>query len=276
VSYDLQDLFPDTNFNAAKDLQSIDFDFAEFLDNSHLPTTTGEHDVFAAQSDSLVLNEGEFDFSSTITADLTANSGPVPAGADVTKIHGYGFETVHAAGEHGLLAAGSSMDSSTATTTAWDGLNNVPLQHDFYSAATTIASLQEWTALFSTTLDTTPTSFDNNNNNDNDNDNNPPLPSTTLTPPPSQNTSPVLGLLLEPSKDNVSPSASPDGPDTKKRKRERNTEAARRYRQRRQDRLEELEEALAAMTGERDGLRLRLARAEAEADVLRGLMGKKG
>ena len=159
MSYDLQDLFPDTNFNAAKDLQSIDFDFAEFLDNSHLPTTTGEHDVFAAQSDSLVLNEGDFDFSST-TADLTANSGPGPVGADITKTQGYGSETVHAAGKHGVLAAGPSMDSSTTnTTTAWDGLNNVPLQHDFYSAATTIASLQEWTALLSTTLDTTPTSF---------------------------------------------------------------------------------------------------------------------
>jgi hypothetical protein len=63
--------------------------------------------------------------------------------------------------------------------------------------------------------------------------------------------------------------------DSRKRKRERNTEAARRYRQRRQDRLEELEEALAAMTKDRDELRIKLARSEAETDILKGLMAKK-
>jgi hypothetical protein len=62
-------------------------------------------------------------------------------------------------------------------------------------------------------------------------------------------------------------------------KRQRNTEAARRYRQRKLDRVSELEEALAAMTQERDDLRLKLARAETEADVLRSMVGgsaKKG
>jgi hypothetical protein len=76
----------------------------------------------------------------------------------------------------------------------------------------------------------------------------------------------------------VSPSDSHGddvGPESRKRKRERNTEAARRYRQRRQDRLEELEEALAAMTKDRDDLRIKLARSEAETDILRGLMAKK-
>ncbi|KAF2772982.1 hypothetical protein EJ03DRAFT_150776 [Teratosphaeria nubilosa] len=52
-------------------------------------------------------------------------------------------------------------------------------------------------------------------------------------------------------------------------KRKRNTEAARRYRQRKVDRVTELEEALAAMTAERDELRLKLARSETKAEVLR-------
>ncbi|OQN97495.1 hypothetical protein B0A48_16648 [Cryoendolithus antarcticus] len=73
-----------------------------------------------------------------------------------------------------------------------------------------------------------------------------------------------------------SSSKSPEPPtgETRKRKRERNTEAARRYRQRRQDRLEELEELLADMTKERDEGRIKLARAEAEVDVLRRLVSK--
>lgn len=54
-------------------------------------------------------------------------------------------------------------------------------------------------------------------------------------------------------------------------KRHRNTEAARRYRQRKLDRVTELEEALAEMTKERDELKLKLARSEAEADVLRSI-----
>lgn len=67
---------------------------------------------------------------------------------------------------------------------------------------------------------------------------------------------------------------SPERPN-KIHKRQRNTEAARRYRQRKVDKLTELEEALQSMTQERDELRLKLARAEAEADVLRGMVGKK-
>ena len=58
-------------------------------------------------------------------------------------------------------------------------------------------------------------------------------------------------------------------------KRQRNTEAARRYRQRKVDRVTELEEALASMAKDRDDLRLKLARSEAEADVLRGIVGKR-
>lgn len=69
---------------------------------------------------------------------------------------------------------------------------------------------------------------------------------------------------------------SPDEKGQKVQKRQRNTEAARRYRQRKVDKVSELEEALQSMTKERDDLRLRLARSEAEADVLRGLVGKQG
>lgn len=68
-----------------------------------------------------------------------------------------------------------------------------------------------------------------------------------------------------------------DSPERPNRihKRQRNTEAARRYRQRKVDKVTELEEALQSMTQQRDELRLKLARAEAEADVLRGMVGKK-
>ena len=58
-------------------------------------------------------------------------------------------------------------------------------------------------------------------------------------------------------------------------KRQRNTLAARKYRQKRLDRISELEEALAAMTSERDDMRLQLARREAEMDILREMMSKK-
>ncbi|RMY77877.1 hypothetical protein D0862_13473 [Hortaea werneckii] len=72
-------------------------------------------------------------------------------------------------------------------------------------------------------------------------------------------------------------STSPDSSATtstteRNRKRQRNTEAARRYRQRKVDRTAELEEALAAVSKERDELRLKLARSEAEAEVLRRMV----
>lgn len=69
-------------------------------------------------------------------------------------------------------------------------------------------------------------------------------------------------------------SESSSEPTDKVVKRQRNTEAARRYRQRKVDRVTELEEALAAMTKERDDYKLKLARSEAEVDVLRRLVGK--
>lgn len=55
-------------------------------------------------------------------------------------------------------------------------------------------------------------------------------------------------------------------------KRQRNTIAARKYRQKRLDRIKELEDALEAMTRERDELRLKLARQEAETAALKEMM----
>lgn len=58
-------------------------------------------------------------------------------------------------------------------------------------------------------------------------------------------------------------------------KRQRNTIAARKYRQKRLDRIKELEDALEGMTRERDDLRLKLARQEAETAALREMMRMK-
>lgn len=58
-------------------------------------------------------------------------------------------------------------------------------------------------------------------------------------------------------------------------KRQRNTIAARKYRQKRLDRIKELEDALEGVTKERDDLRLRLARQEAETAALREMMRMK-
>lgn len=58
-------------------------------------------------------------------------------------------------------------------------------------------------------------------------------------------------------------------------KRHRNTMAARKYRQKRLDRISDLEQALGEVTGERDELKLQLARREAEVAALREMLSKK-
>ncbi|ROV90112.1 hypothetical protein VMCG_09766 [Cytospora schulzeri] len=70
------------------------------------------------------------------------------------------------------------------------------------------------------------------------------------------------------------PFKAPEDPDTVL-KRQRNTIAARKYRQKRLDRVKELEDALESMTKDRDDLRLRLARQEAETAALREMMKMK-
>lgn len=70
------------------------------------------------------------------------------------------------------------------------------------------------------------------------------------------------------------PSKTQEDPDTVL-KRQRNTIAARKYRQKRLDRVKELEDALESMTQDRDNLRLRLARQEAETAALKEMMKMK-
>ena len=86
---------------------------------------------------------------------------------------------------------------------------------------------------------------------------------------PSENSSPKKRSASDLNdRSSTSPSSASRSDNTDQvSKRQRNTEAARRYRQRKVDRVTELEEALAAMTKERDELRLKLARSETETDV---------
>ncbi|KAK4133587.1 hypothetical protein BT67DRAFT_382921, partial [Trichocladium antarcticum] len=58
-------------------------------------------------------------------------------------------------------------------------------------------------------------------------------------------------------------------------RRARNNIAAKRYRQKKLDRIEELEGQVKEVTEERDGLRLRLARQEAEVAALREMLEMK-
>lgn len=55
-------------------------------------------------------------------------------------------------------------------------------------------------------------------------------------------------------------------------KRQRNNVAARKYRQKRIDRIEELEAALSSMTKERDDLRIKAARSDAEIQLLKEML----
>lgn len=88
-------------------------------------------------------------------------------------------------------------------------------------------------------------------------------PNNTLTNPNSTES--------RPNNKRPSPISSCSIPQSKSRRREANTLAARRYRQKKVDRVNELETALEAVSRERDELRFRLAGAEAEVRVLRGM-----
>jgi hypothetical protein len=59
-------------------------------------------------------------------------------------------------------------------------------------------------------------------------------------------------------------------------KRQRNTLAARKYRQKRIDRITELEGTVEQLRSERDELRIKLARQEAETAALKEMMRAKG
>ncbi|KFH45641.1 hypothetical protein ACRE_035260 [Hapsidospora chrysogenum ATCC 11550] len=110
---------------------------------------------------------------------------------------------------------------------------------------------------------------------------------TTSTPAiiaPSSTTSPSASSERSPSSP-TSSSTSTKRPSTDDNragdqddasvKRQRNTMAARRYRQRRLDRLADLERQLAEVTSERDDLRVKLARREAEVGALKEVLSAK-
>jgi hypothetical protein len=104
---------------------------------------------------------------------------------------------------------------------------------------------------------------------------------TDLNPYSSQASTTSLAGLASVPLETVSPASSHSNSSTHRvetgrvEKRQRNTEAARRYRQRKLDKLSTVEEALLAMTKERDELRLELARAKAEADILKGMVSQR-
>lgn len=70
----------------------------------------------------------------------------------------------------------------------------------------------------------------------------------------------------------VSPDDAPADDDDILLKRQRNSLAARKYRQKKLDRISELEVEVGQLTGERDALRIQLARQEAETAALREML----
>lgn len=90
-----------------------------------------------------------------------------------------------------------------------------------------------------------------------------PSTSTSNTPPSAPEPKTGAGSRKRPREDDDSDAAL---------KRHRNTLAARKYRQKRLDRIKELEDALEDMTKDRDELRIKLARQEAETEALKSMM----
>lgn len=74
----------------------------------------------------------------------------------------------------------------------------------------------------------------------------------------------------------TSPSHQAKDDPTVTLKRQRNTLAARKYRQKRIDRIAELEDAVNKLKAEKDELRIKLARQEAETAALREMLRAKG
>lgn len=86
-------------------------------------------------------------------------------------------------------------------------------------------------------------------------------PSTSSTPSNASNPRSGSGGFRQPKEE-----------DDAAAKRHRNTLAARKYRQKRLDRIKELEEALDEVTRERDDLRIKFARQEAQNEALKSMM----
>lgn len=218
------------------------------------------------------------DFSWAGEADL-CTLGPLPP--DIWAHLTSGPES------HGLTAATTSVQ--LPVTDAFDVAGFPSFQyHDHFESASSISSLDFQP------LETGPAlSLD-------------PSPTITLSPdfPPYTSTSVTTTLLapsplfplaqghLTPSLASPYPPPPPPQPSSSSRKRraeaedpdeesvvalkrQRNTMAARRYRQKRLDRISELEDAVGQLTSERDELRLKLARQEAETAALRDVLRMK-
>jgi len=237
---------------------SLELDFAEFLtDQTGFDGLPGSDLLVGTSFDSCLSN----DFLTTHDNDLTASApkaGPVDsntygAGPENGACLSYPVSSSSAWTSLNAPTSSSSSTTNNTTTTLSDNDNHAFHGHQQHHTPSTFALDGSSWGSFSATLNafTAPPDFT------------PPHSSKATSPGPLTKTA-----------SEASPEAAE--PESKKRKRERNTEAARRYRQRRLDRTEELEAALAAMTQDRDELRLKLARSEAEADVLRGLVGKRG
>lgn len=98
----------------------------------------------------------------------------------------------------------------------------------------------------------------------------PPMPTPQDAPPPPQSS-----LSEQRSSNSATKRPSPPVDEITANKRQRNNEAARKYRQKRIDRISELETELTGVKQERDDLRIRLARQEAEAAALRSMLQLK-
>ena len=113
-----------------------------------------------------------------------------------------------------------------------------------------------------------------------------PVPVSRLLEPPlaygfdgGRIDSPITFSPLDPSPTQTSSSSSPkrpyqdrDADEDRLLKRQRNNVAARKYRQKKVDRIKELEEEVDDIKRERDDLRIRLARQEAETAALREML----
>jgi hypothetical protein len=108
-------------------------------------------------------------------------------------------------------------------------------------------------------------------------DNTPPL--SLPLPPTSNASSTSASTPYTSTRASVSPPKRPlDFPEDDQvvLKRQRNTLAARKYRQKRVDRISELESAVEQLKAEKDELRLKLAKSEAETAALREIMRMEG
>ncbi|KAK7743382.1 hypothetical protein SLS62_010619 [Diatrype stigma] len=99
-----------------------------------------------------------------------------------------------------------------------------------------------------------------------------PAPPPQDQPPPALETTTTTTTMSRGTKRSLTPTTV--DPVTAN-KRQRNNEAARKYRQKRIDRITELEGELSDIKQERDDLRIRLARQEAEAAALRSMLQLK-